>query len=110
MLQGLAYMPQSFKSIALVGNAKDLRVAECMLSLAGHFHAAASARWSIRASASSFPPDSVVPCPEQPSRPGGTDRRDRRRRHAACTRPGCSPGAPVPLLGINRGRLGFSPT
>ena len=32
-------MPQVFKSIALVGNAKDLRVAECMLGLAAHFHA-----------------------------------------------------------------------
>ena len=27
----------AFKSIALVGNARDVRVAECMLSLVGHF-------------------------------------------------------------------------
>ena len=31
-------MPHSFQSIALVGNAKDSRVAECMLSLAAHFY------------------------------------------------------------------------
>ena len=31
-------MPHTFKSIALVGNAKDSRVAECMLSLAAHFN------------------------------------------------------------------------
>ncbi len=31
-------MAQSFQSIALVGNTQDLRVAECMLSLVGHFH------------------------------------------------------------------------
>ena len=30
-------MSDPFKSVALVGNAKDLRVAECMLSLAAHF-------------------------------------------------------------------------
>ena len=32
-------MPQSFNSIALIGNAKDSRVAECMLSLVSHLYA-----------------------------------------------------------------------
>ncbi len=37
-------MPHPFNSIALIGNTKDLRVAECMLSLAAHFNVARRAR------------------------------------------------------------------
>ncbi len=101
-------MPQSFKSIALVGNAKDLRVAECMLSLAGHFHAPRPAR------------------PGRPRRGPGVSRRTAsspvRSKHFA-TRADLIiaiggdgtllyaarlvAGHSVPLLGINRGRLGF---
>ena len=58
-------MPQSFHSIALVGNAKDLRVAECMLSLAGHFYARGQRALVDPGVGLAFPPDSVVPCPEQ---------------------------------------------
>ncbi len=100
-------MPQSFKSIALVGNAKDLRVAECMLSLASHFHARGQRPWSIPGVGLAFPPDSVLACPEQSFATradliiaiGGDGTLLYAARLVA--------GHAVPLLGINRGRLGF---
>ncbi len=80
-------MPQSFNSIALVGNAKDLRVAECMLSLAGHFHARGQRALVDPGVGLAFPPDSIVPCPETVLRRARrTDHRDRRGRHAAVRR------------------------
>src|SRR5665213_4230383 len=100
-------MPHSFQSIALVGNAKDLRVAECMLSLAAHFHSKGVRALVDPAVSLAFPLDSVVACPEA----GFASRADLiiaiggdgTLHYAARLLAGCS----VPLLGVNRGRLGF---
>src|SRR5277367_373040 len=100
-------MPQSFKSIALVGNAKDLRVAECMLSLASHFYERGQRALIDPGVDLAFPKDSIVVCPEQffATRAdliiaiGGDGTLLYAARLVA--------GHAVPLLGINRGRLGF---
>jgi len=100
-------MSHSFKSVALVGNAKDLRVAECMLSLAGHFHARGLTPLVDPGVGLAFAPGSVVICPEQAFATraelivaiGG----DGTLLYAARLVAGHS----VPLLGVNRGRLGF---
>lgn len=101
-------MPHPFHSIALVGNAKDLRVAECMLSLASHFYSRGQRALVDPGVGLAFPSDSVVPCPEKSFATraeliiaiGG----DGTLLYAARLVAGHHS---VPLLGINRGRLGF---
>jgi len=100
-------MSHHFNTIALVGNARDARVAECMLSVAGHLHSRGMRPLVDPGVGLAFPPGSVVPCPEQAFATraeliiaiGGDGTLLYAARLVA--------GNPVPLLGINRGRLGF---
>jgi NAD+ kinase len=100
-------MSHSFKSIALFGNATDLRVAECMLSLASHIYSRGIRVLIDPRVGLAFKPDSVVTCPE-PALASRADLiiaigGDGTLLYAARLVASHS----VPLLGINRGRLGF---
>jgi NAD+ kinase len=100
-------MSHTFKSVALVGNAKDLRVSECMLSLAAHFSSRGICAMVDPGVGLAFKPESVLLCPE-PSFATRADLiiaigGDGTLLYAARL----VAGHAVPLLGINRGRLGF---
>jgi NAD+ kinase len=100
-------MAHSFKSVALVGNTRDARVADCMLSLAAHFQARGVQALVDPEVGLALQAGNVVACPEQAFATradlivaiGG----DGTLLYAARLVAGHS----VPLLGINRGRLGF---
>ena len=54
----------AFKSIALVGNARDVRVAECMQSLVGHFQLRGQSVLVDPDLGLEFPHGAVESCPE----------------------------------------------
>ena len=100
-------MSHTFKTVALIGNAKDLRVAECMLSLAGHFYARSLTTLVDPGVGLAFAAGSVELCAEQ-------DFATRAELIVAIGGDGTLlyaarlvAGHAVPLLGVNRGRLGF---
>ncbi len=100
-------MAQSFSSIALIGNTVDVRVADCMLNLAAHLSRRAG-KVLVDASVDlPFPPDTVT---RREARFFATEADlviaiggDGTLLHASRL----VAGHDVPLLGVNRGRLGF---
>lgn len=100
-------MPHPFQSVALVGNAKDSRVADCMLSLAEHLGRRGIDVLVPTGVAIPFSGRRVAECP-----PASLAERtdliiaiggDGTMLNAASL----VAGRTVPLLGVNRGRLGF---
>lgn len=97
-------MDSLFKVIALVGRHQDPRVSEPMIALAAHLNSRGidvivSTEVTLQLHARQLPDDEIANQADLIIAVGG----DGTMLHAA----GIAAGSDVPLLGINRGRLGF---
>jgi len=100
-------MSTTFASIGLIGNVADARVAECMLSLVSHLSRRQGRLLVERTVDLAFTPEQVVRC-DPPDLAHAADLiiaigGDGTLLYASRLVAGCD----VPLLGVNRGRLGF---
>jgi len=100
-------MPALFRAVALLGKSTDDRVASCMLNLASHLSARGLSVWVNTDVRLAFPTSTVTACEEGEFTHRadlliaiGGDGTLLRAAHLLA-------GRPIPLLGVNHGRLGF---